>query len=150
MTPLKRFLPVAVAMMAIGVGLMISGCVTSEQVANANYGNPPSDPQGRILKYLHHTLKDPESARIEWGPMYRGYVAYGLLTGKGTEYGHIQTLRVNAKNGFGAYTGWQTHYIMFINEYFVGDVTANILVGKMGGIVGDPVRPAPSRPGLAL
>ena len=150
MTPLAPCLRACLAALIIGAGLGISGCVTAEQLAAADYGQPPTNPRGRIIKYFKETLKDPESARIEWGDLRRGYVVNGLVTGRGTEYGHIQIVRVNAKNSFGAYTGWQTYYIMFRGEYFVGDVTSDIVAAKMGGVLDGAVAPAQPREQVAL
>lgn len=70
---------------------------------------------------LELSLKDAESARYKWGEMrkaHRGDFSTGV-------YGWALVVLVNAKNSFGAYTGYQSHYI-FIEADSAVDITDEI------------------------
>lgn len=64
-------------------------------------------------------LKDPFSAqtrdiKIEG----RGASYKGLLTGGGWDYGWVISFWVDAKNSFGAYSGWSKRYVVWREGHF--------------------------------
>lgn len=115
--------------------VFLSGCVTREQLSQADYGKPPENAQAMARAYLADTLKDPESARVEFGPLMKGWSKDGLIMGGTTHFGWVQVLEVNAKNSFGAYTGKKTRYLMFKDGRFFRDITDSLELAGMSGVV---------------
>lgn len=54
--------------------------------------------------YFARTLRDPESARYQDWSLHEGTI---MLAGEPFEKGYVIRVNVNAKNGFGGYTGFQ-------------------------------------------
>lgn len=104
----------------IAASIMIIGCTTqpSNQPKQETYNLPneqelkaiviepiPSNYQDIIKRYHVMTLKDPDSAKYEfYGEPTK---AYGVRANRKPNYGWLVKLQVNAKNGFGAYTGYE-------------------------------------------
>jgi hypothetical protein len=98
----------------------------------ANYGTPPSDYEARITGFMQQRLKDPESARYQFGHPQKGWCKDGLIYGGKSHFGWIIPVRVNAKNSFGGYTGFQSYFFLFTPEdQLYHDVTN--LWGQMAG-----------------
>lgn len=77
-------------------------------------------------------LRDPYSAVYRFETPRKGYVKDGLLVGGKIHYGWIVPVWINAKNGFGGYTGAQLFYAMFFSENGnVGDVTQMFGFGRV-------------------
>jgi hypothetical protein len=72
---------------------------------------------------LSRSLKDPDSAQFQWGP-----VKYTAAHGQTTEYCGI----VNAKNSYGGYTGYQ----MF-HSFIYADAKGQYLTGSLDDVVAD-------------
>lgn len=72
----------------------------------ALYGPYPKDYKEIVTKWLQTKLIDPGSARIEWlgdpQPADLGKNGQHL-------YGYLVKFKVNSRNRFGTYTGWQQH-----------------------------------------
>lgn len=114
---------------ALVMGLMVAGmagCATapSEQdLASADYGKPMPQAVAEIFAtgYLKQRLKDPESARIEWGTIAPGWVRDGVFVrGGGTTVGYLLPASVNAKNSYGGYVGARSYQFMFRDYELVG------------------------------
>jgi len=87
---------------------MLSACIatpTVEETRNAYYGLIMSQEQceGATVDHMKDVLSDPESARYEFGPCYKGYVS---SVGK-VVYGYVMKGTLNAKNQLGGYAGRQ-------------------------------------------
>ena len=122
--------------MALGVCLcgLFTGCVTADQLAKADFGPQPTNPQEQVIRYFEYYLKDPDSAKYQFRELTKGYIKDGLIMGGKIHYGWIQVVDVNAKNSFGAYTGYQRKYIFFENGRIHSDATDIIVVAGMGGL----------------
>jgi hypothetical protein len=70
----------------------------------ADYGNPPPKDYQKITEdFIRDKLKDPDSGKFKnWTAPYRCVYRY---IGK-PKLGWCTRVEVNAKNGFGAYTGF--------------------------------------------
>jgi hypothetical protein len=73
----------------------------------AVYGENPKNYQEIVTKWLETKLADAPSAQIQWLQPPRP----ADLPGPGGKrlYGYLVEFRVNSRNRFGAYTGWQKH-----------------------------------------
>ena len=67
--------------------------ISMSNVRSADYGTYPEHYEQQIHQYLNDTLLDPDSAKIRIAP----------------------PRKVNAKNAYGGYTGWQTKRYRFTN-----------------------------------
>jgi hypothetical protein len=98
----------SVSLAAIFAALFVVGCVqppSTQELASADYGEYPQDYEEIIKRYNLTMLKDPGSAIYEaWRGPSSGW-ASGI--GTGTKYGWRVCVLVNAKNGFGGYTGFE-------------------------------------------
>ncbi|MEI7839253.1 MAG: hypothetical protein WCJ11_02005 [Methylococcaceae bacterium] len=72
---------------------------TQSEIAHANYGNPITTEE--FENAVRSTFKDPYSAKISCTMPEKGW--YDLTSQ--IIYGYFSVCKVNAKNGFGAYTG---------------------------------------------
>lgn len=104
---------------------------TQNELAHANYGKPITTAE--FENAVKATLKDPYSAHVSCDTPKKGW--YDLAS-MGRRYGYFSACKVNAKNGFGAYTGEDVamyskgigangEYILK-NEY----LTASMLLGE--------------------
>lgn len=101
-------------------------------IASANYGILPSDYQNQIKNHMSSILKDPESARYNFLPTFKGYSQDGSLssTSGGIRFGHVVPVLVNAKNSYGGYTGNQK-YVFIFSGGVMYDTTANEIFGRV-------------------
>jgi hypothetical protein len=95
--------------------LFAVGCAsqnpTPEQASALRTLTPPSNYQAKITDMMSTILKDPYSAHYRFDPPQKAYFTTGLVYNKGvTGIGHTVIAHINAKNGFGGYTGEQTYY----------------------------------------
>lgn len=81
-------------------------------MTNANFGAYPTDSEGLIKAWAETTLKDPESARYVHFSKPRKEWA---VAQKQPIYGWSVCVTINAKNGFGGYTGAQVWWF-FIQD----------------------------------
>jgi hypothetical protein len=110
----------------------LSGCVTAptpREIAAADYGSPPTDHKSQIKNYFSKVLKDPESARYgEFTEPRKGYARVegrALISPDGgawlptNVFGYEVSVQVNAKNSYGAYTGFERYLFLFRNGKIV-------------------------------
>lgn len=95
--------------------LALAGCGTFQELSpDAPFPMKPRDPQAAVQTYFANTLRDPESARYTFGELYRAQCNEGLAWGgKVTWWGWAMEVGVNAKNGYGGYTGTQPYTVVF-------------------------------------
>lgn len=88
----------------------------AEDMARANFGPAPENPEESILTWMNDTLKDPFSAQLEilappekswWGNLG------SLLYPRDIHYCWLIKSRINAKNSFGGYIGWKRYNFFF-------------------------------------
>lgn len=107
---------------ALFLCLVLIGCAGAfvKPEIGADYGPEPQGFETALKEYFCDRLKDCESARYKFGEPFEAYQNYGFdLAWKGW----IVPVDVNAKNGFGGYTGFQTHYVKFRKNTPVDDTT---------------------------
>lgn len=88
-----------------------------ETATEADYGNPPPENYKKIVEtYIRELLKDPDSGQFRnWKEPYRClYPSYDSMTMP--KLGWCNYVEVNAKNGFGAYTGFSLWQIRWSGE----------------------------------
>lgn len=106
----------------------LAGCAFQQPLPNADYRDPPSSFDS-IPGRMSDLLKDPYSAKYRYhhAPV-KGYANNGLLHGGDVAFfGWMVPFEVNAKNSFGAYTGWQPYV-----AYYKGNWIAFIRPGTLG------------------
>jgi len=114
----------AIGLLAIFAAVLITqGCATppptAEELRRADYGPPPSDYKMIIATHLAETLKDPLSAQVEF--LNQPTKAWTNWTGD-LEVGWGVCVAVNAKNSFGAYTGFELHYFLIKRDRIIKPV----------------------------
>lgn len=107
---------------------LLVGCApapSAEMIARADYGAYPGDYQQIIDAYLAATLRDPDSAQYDHikGPVKMWSSFLGSV-----KYGYGVCAFVNAKNGFGAYTGRR------VNFYLINDGAIERQLGSGGDL----------------
>ena len=105
----------------IGAFLLgLSGCVTiypsyaptEEELANADYGEKPTQYKEQIETYVKAILIDPESAQFtDYSTPNKGWSSKS--PGSFKYFGWLVCVDVNAKNSFGGYVGRNTYYFIF-------------------------------------
>lgn len=100
----------------IAVLTLVAGCAsapsrpTAGDLASADHGPYPDQFQAAIKEYMARNLRDPESALYDFFRVpTKAWSGYGptYIFGWGT------CAYVNAKNGYGGYTGEQIAYFFF-------------------------------------
>jgi len=76
--------------------------VPVEEAKVAQYPPKPTDYKNKVKAYLYARLKDPDSALYDDWSLSKAYQGCNPPI-----YGWMSMVRVNAKNGFGGYTGYQ-------------------------------------------
>ena len=87
----------------------------------------PADYDAKVKRYLESTLKDPFSVVLEQtkAPNYvQGVIRRGLLR-KQPYQGWLACYRINAKNSYGAYTGFKSAAFLLTDDgavhFYEGD-----------------------------
>jgi len=121
----------ALIMLLAGALGVLSGCAappTQQEIASADYGTAISqaDAETKAKEVLARTLKDPYTAQLAFGQLYKGYSLTAPLQGRKAAYGYMLDVMVNAKNSYGGYTGAKPYRFMFrngllVNGWRVGD-----------------------------
>ncbi|AYN10175.1 MULTISPECIES: hypothetical protein [Pseudomonas] len=99
---------------------VIAGCAsgpTPEQIANADYGTPIDQDQAevRVKEYFEGVLKDPDSAKYKFSPIQKSHIVSSAWEGRQLYAGYVMTVKVNAKNSYGGYTGNEDYVFLFHN-----------------------------------
>jgi hypothetical protein len=100
------------------VSLLLVSCArapTPEQIASADYGPEPQDPQSIAEEWVKGQLVDPYSAHFTHGPLVKGYTHIF----SNIAYGWIECGWVNAKNSMGGYTGMEPYFVTIHNSVVV-------------------------------
>ena len=75
------------------------------------YGIYPIGYREIITRWLEERLLNPASAKIEWSEPK----ATEIRTKKGSAAGYTVDFRINSRNKFGMYTGFQKHRVLIRN-----------------------------------
>lgn len=112
---MKKF-PVAVLFAAV----LASGCVTWQAPpSTASYGHAPVNYESRARAYMETVLKDAMSAQYRFEQPVRAYsnIGWGQPNGGQVEWtGYLVKAYVNAKNSYGAYTGYRPYMFLFKDD----------------------------------
>ncbi|WP_239404412.1 YgdI/YgdR family lipoprotein [Aggregatibacter aphrophilus] len=115
------------ALFAVLAAGLLAGCttetkITMNDVRNMDYGSYPENYEQTIRRYLARTLIDPNSLMIDGFSKPKKYLEitdrrYNVVTDSYNpavflRY-YIVCARINAKNTYGGYTGWQDHIYYF-------------------------------------
>ena len=101
---------------------LLGGCVsapTSEEMSSADYGPSPSNYEATVREYLSQNLKDPYSYDLKF--LFEPRKDWSGL-GARKQFGYAVCANVNAKNSFGAYTGFKLMYFLIRNDQVVASV----------------------------
>ena len=102
------------AVLSIAAVAALAGCAVNQPVdwSKADYGPYPQDYEQIVKQHMQERLKDPDSAKYQFPG--KPVAGYEHIAGK-TDFGWYLCPLVNAKNSYGAYTGYQQYYIMIKN-----------------------------------
>ncbi len=107
--------------LALALALLLGACAspapTPVELASADYGASISQDEAvaKAKQFFSRYLKDSFSAQYEWGKVDQGWLRHAPIHGGVVVYGYILDVNVNAKNAFGAYTGWKPYRFAFKN-----------------------------------
>ena len=102
--------------------LWLSGCATinssyaptEEELANADYGEKPTQYKEQIETYVKAILIDPESVQFtDYSTPKKDWLSKFSGLGSIKYYGWLVCVDVNAKNRYGGYAGRKTYYFIF-------------------------------------
>jgi len=129
----------------IPIAMILHGCASPpkpEDIARADFGTPVKQEEGEALAklFLGVSLKDPDSAKMEWGNIGKAWGRQGIFQGGGYWYGYRLDGLVNAKNGYGGYTGSKPWAFFFRDGKLglVWDPTLYNSRGEQSGFVSEP------------
>jgi outer membrane murein-binding lipoprotein Lpp len=123
----------------------VSGCATTapRQLAS-DFGLAPQHYEPQVIAYFRGQLKDPDSAKYKFGDPYRAFTYKHVFYGPVSWSGYALDVEVNAKNGFGGYTGF-TEYTVLLD----GNTVKSALEGPRNDYIIrtlEPVRGTENRP----
>lgn len=109
------------SLFAFVLTISLSGCVSfpneyAPVPPDITIGPPPADAEAAVRAHMETVLRDPESARYKFEAVHKAYAHEPLTSGgKFAWAGHRIDFAVNAKNGYGGYTGFQHYIALFSN-----------------------------------
>lgn len=109
-----------ITIVAFAASTALTACMSLPDQATqsaADYGSYPENYRALVTSYLQDTLKDPESARVEYLTVPQK--DYRIVQHRQPVYGYALCLTVNAKNSFGGYTGKQLALVHIRNGSIV-------------------------------
>ena len=123
-----RHLMIAFACLTV---FTLGGCssikpVDPDVLASADYGIYPDNYETIIKSYFQTRLKDPFSAQYQFRTPFKAFLRNApVLGGDPTIYGYMVYTNVNAKNSYGAYTGWEEYRLLISDGVVVGTASKN-------------------------
>ena len=103
------------------IAIVFAGCAapSAQRLEDADYGVKPSREfaESTARKWILERLRDPESARITYEPLEKSWFQYKLSPFR---YAWKLEISVNAKNGYGGYTGSEPYRFYFRGNELVG------------------------------
>ncbi len=106
----------------LSIVFLLSGCntlrPTPEQFFSADFGIAPDKAKMEyaVKSYWQPRLIDPTCPLYNFTEISKGWINKN----KKLQYGYWLKFNLNAKNGFGGYTGPETYSAFFINNKFIG------------------------------
>ncbi len=121
-----KFLMVIALSGALTACGMTSSKVSPEILVSTNYGTYPDNYEELVKSYHGRKLKDPFCAQYQIATPVKGYTRKAPIAGgEPNNFGYMVLAHVNAKNSFGGYTGWKSHWFFIMNGVVAGEVVAN-------------------------
>ncbi len=112
------------------VTIFVSGCATvlkPEDIAKLDYGPFPENYESTVKDYFNDKLRDPFSAQYSFRKPFKGYLRSAPITGgKVRQPGWVVVVSINAKNGFGGYSGWKIHRLLMRDNKVVEEFGGNM------------------------
>lgn len=94
----------------LGISFFIlTGCAglpSQQEIENADYGSYPSNYSSIVKGFYSDKLKDPSSVQYRNITTPKQFYLGSRISG--ARYGYLVCVNYNAKNSFGAYTGYST------------------------------------------
>lgn len=102
---------------AILLSFFLTSCATGPTPIQREYAKdlPPmhqEECEELARMVIEDRLKDPESARFQFGKCRPAWLKSVPIMGMGAQYGHYIEGKVNAKNSYGGYTGFTNFYVL--------------------------------------
>ncbi len=119
----------AIFLSACGVAYNANRSKLLSTATEADYGPPPPDNHQDIeARAVLATLKDPESARFQFGGVSRDAIPSGPMSPTAMLV-WVTFAQVNAKNSYGGYTGFQPWRFAWTNGRIVAVAPPMIMRG---------------------
>ena len=102
-------------LIGLAAAVMLSACAVAPtpRPSEEAFDAPPTEPEAKARTFIESKLRDPESARYRFGTLTKAYGAYGVWNNTLPWAGYLIPVDVNAKNGFGGYTGFKPYVVYF-------------------------------------
>ena len=114
---MKKFFALAFVVFLCGAcAIPFQGGPGKEEMDKADFGPSPVGFETLMREWLRNNLKDYDSAKIEGftEPMKSWWGNTGaLLVPREINFSWMVSVRINAKNAFGAYVGWKVYQFHF-------------------------------------
>lgn len=134
------------AIFAALVTILLTGCIAYEEstkitmndVRNMDYGSYPKNYEKAIREHLARTLIDPNSLMLDGFSKPKKFlrITSRRYNAETDTYNpavflkyYIVCARVNAKNSYGGYTGWQEHIFYFRDGKIVNSSEYGLIEG---------------------
>jgi hypothetical protein len=110
----RRLVRTLLAPVLLAIAACQTGPPTAKELLAADYGSPitQEEAEAKAGAWLGTVLKDPDSLRASWEPVEKGWQRD---FGGDLYFGYRMAAGINAKNGFGGYTGAKAYVFMFFN-----------------------------------
>jgi hypothetical protein len=102
--------------------LGLAGCVTPPDLSQQDVGPEPTNHEAVVDGFLQRSLRDPETARIDFLSGPRPIQEMYLVT---PAVGWAVCYSVNARNAYGGYTGATTHMFVIRHGLVVAHLAAD-------------------------
>jgi hypothetical protein len=112
--------------------VVLAACVplpTQEEVAGWDFGPHPADYERVVKDFYQRNLKDPDSAKYQNISFPTRYWLANRLGER--KFGYLVCVALNAKNSYGAYTGYATDALFIRYGQVVDYIEKGVLLGKM-------------------
>lgn len=116
--------------------MLLQGCgstpIADQRITGAaDYGEYPTTYKEIVKQYFDLSLKDPESARYQFGPEpTKAYTRNAIIPNgaQPVDFGYVVYVSVNAKNSYGGYTGGQVYRLLIRNGRVIRRIYPNSLL----------------------
>jgi hypothetical protein len=100
----------------VAAALLIAGPSFAQQYVSGAALPAAATYEPFVRQQIATMLRDPESARFEFGAPFK-VTCRGRLFGMRDRWqGWSTEVWVNARNGYGGYTGRELYYVLFVND----------------------------------